>query len=743
MSNQMFSVLETTSKDLTFLKTKDLRGVRNNQDLQEALDWLSFKDLIAFDIETTGLSVIYDKLVGFSFGDANTAFYVPIAHQLEENVPTSFVSQLIAQISQKKLIYHNAKFDWKFIYAKLGIDLPITHDTLALAALSDSDKIESKGSLTLKHLVKEFFNVDMLELKEDLQTTDFSVVPIEDAIWYAAPDSLCTFMLYKKLIPNLKTYDFGFIYDLEISIIKSVAKIELNGIRLDTKFIVANTERLNIMVSSLKKEIEDYGGGAYDIDSPQQLSELIYTQLKIRKIRDSVSTDVRILEQLEDEHEIIPKLQLYSSISTLQSAFFGKILGTISEDGRLHSDFNQFGTRSGRFSSSGGTGRNGASIKLNLQQMPKEHEGFNIRKAFIPEDGYYWLHADYSQLEYRVMASLSEETALIDAFVKGIDFHSQTASIFLKIALDKVTKDDRSKGKTLNFAVSYGMSKYGLANKLKIAVKLAEKMLEDYFANLQRLKLLVRNIKEGAMKNSFVKTYFGRMRWFKDMPTEHELLVKYLRKTFNTYIQGTAADIAKMGIRNVFQALDKADFDMKCVSTIHDELNFEVHKSIPPAVAAAFIKKHMDISFPDDKKIRWCPITADVSVGPSFGQQYDIEPKHYEFDTMLYDDFVSMLSGKSEAPIETISKVELVKPAIILKGKVSRRKLENLKSIILKNIGEYNIYFVENYDIFAFAPNFKINPTPFVLNELGNLGFEYETVFDKTDLKLDLDKILK
>lgn len=739
----MFSVLETTTKDLTFLQSKDLRAVRTDQDLQEALDWLYFKDLIAFDIETTGLSVIYDQIVGFSFGDASTAFYVPIAHSLEQNVPKEFVSKLLAQISQKKLIYHNAKFDWKFIYVKYGIDLPITHDTLALAALSDSDKIEAKGSLSLKHLVKELLGVDMLELKEDLQTTDFSVVPIEDALWYAAPDSLCTFMLYAKLIPNLKTYDFGTIYDLEISIIKYVAQIEINGIRLDTKFIVSNTERLNIMVSNLKKEIEAYGGGSYDIDSPQQLSDLIYNQLKIRKIRESTSTDVRILEQLEEDHEIIPKLQLYSSISTLQSSFFGKILGTISEDGRLHSDFNQFGTRSGRFSSSGGTGRNGSSIKLNLQQMPKEHEGFNIRKAFIPEEGYYWLHADYSQLEYRVMASLSEETALIDAFVKGIDFHSQTASIFLKIPLDKVTKDDRSKGKTLNFAVSYGMSKYGLANKLKIAVKIAEKMLEDYFANLQKLKLLIRNIKEGAMKNSYVKTYFGRMRWFRDMPSDHELLVKYLRKTFNTYVQGTAADIAKMGIRNVFQALEKADFDMRCVSTIHDELNFEVHKSIPPAIAAAFIKKHMDINFPNDKKIRWCPITADVSVGPSFGEQYDIEPQHYALDTVLYDDFVKIISGKESSVEETISKIPVSKPAIIINGKVSRRKMESLKSLILKNIGEYNIYFVDGYDIFSFAPNFKINPVPFVLNEISNLGFECELVYDKSDLKLDLDKILK
>lgn len=739
----MFSVLDTTSKDISFIKNADLRLIQTEEDVEDALHWISLHSLMAFDIETTGLSHIYDHIVGVSFGTGDTAFYLPVRHRLDENAPEGSLERILKALSQKELIMHNGKFDWKFTYAKTGIDLPITHDTLAIAALADSDRIENKGGLSLKHLVKELLNIDMLELAEDIGTTDFSVVPLSDAIYYAATDSLCTFKLFEHLNHFIKDYNLEFIYNLELSIIKSIGTIELNGIKLDLDFIRTNVPELERLCISLKDECEAYGDHEYDIDSPQQLSELLYNRLKIKKLKDSTSTDVKILQRLQNEHEIIPKLITYSSLNKLRNSFFGKIESTIAEDGRIHSDFNQFGARSGRFSSSGGVGKNGVPISINMQQMPKEHQGFNIRKGFTTEEGYYWLHCDYSQLEYRTMASLSGEDSLIDAFIQGVDFHVKTASTFLGIPIDKVTPEDRKHGKTLNFAVSYGMSKYGLANTLGCSPAKAEEMLNAYFKNLPRLTRLSNRIKEDAKRNGYVRTYFGRIRWFRNMPTDPRELENYLRRTFNTYIQGTAADIAKMGIKRTFDALANSSYDMRCISTIHDELNFEVNKSIPVVEAAKFIRDAMSIQLPEENGIRWAPFRADVSIGPSFGEQYEMDPYYTEeYEGLLYDDFIAKIGGASKKQETKLKEIYLEKPCILLQGNLSNKKAENLKLLIEKNPGEYRIYFKDGLRVYRFDDSIRINPTPFVMNEFYNLGFEAQSFVDKTDLKLDLDKIL-
>ena len=740
---QMFSCLETTDKDISFITSADLRLIKSDEDVQSALDWISNNQLFAFDIETSGLSNIYDRVVGFSFGTGDTAFYLPLNHKLDENVSYENYLKILKAISKRELIYHNAKFDWKFIFFKDGIDLPITHDTLAMMALIDSDRIEKKSELGLKHLAKEFLNIDMLELEDDLGTTDFSVVPLSDAIYYAATDSLCTYKLYEKLIPKIKELDLEEIYALELSIIKSIGKIELNGIKIDLDFIRSNTPKLTELCKTLKAECEAYGDGDYDVDSPQQLSNLLYNHLKIKQLNNSTSTDVKLLERLADEHEIIPKLITYSELKKLSNSFFGKIESTIAEDGRVHSDFNQFGARSGRFSSSGGVGKNGTKISINMQQMPKEHQGFNIRKAFVTEPGYYWLHCDYSQLEYRTMASLSGEDSLIDAFIEGVDFHVKTASTFLNIPIEKVGKEERKQGKTLNFAVSYGMSKYGLANTLGCSPDQAGSMLEAYFKNLPKLTRLSKRIKESAVRTGYVKTHFGRIRWFRNMPSDPKDLDNYLRRTFNTYIQGTAADIAKMGIQRTFKALAESDYDIRCVSTIHDELNFEVHKSIPVQEAAKFIRDCMSIQLPEADGIRWAPFRADVSIGPSFGEQYEMEDYYTpEYEGLLYDDFIAKIGGSSKKEEVKLSQVFLEKPCILLQGVISNKKAESLKTLIDKNPGEYLIYFKEGLKTFRFDDQFKINPTPFVLNELYNLGFDVSSFVDKNNLKLDLDKIL-
>jgi len=370
--------------------------------------------------------------------------------------------------------------------------------------------------------------------------------------------------------------------------------------------------------------------------------------------------------------------------------------------------------------------------------------GFNFRRAFICEPGYYWLHCDYSQLEYRTMASLSCEDSLIDAFIQGVDFHVKTASTFLGIPIEKVTEEDRNHGKMLNFAVSYGMTEWGLANSLNVKVDKAREMLDSYFKKLPKLTRLSNRIKELALKDGYVRTYFGRIRWFRDIPEDKKEREKYLRKTFNTYIQGSAADIAKLGIKRTFEALAKSNYDMRCVSTIHDELNFEVNKNIPVVEAAKFIRDAMSIQLPEKNGIRWAPFRADVSIGPSFGEQYEMNDYYKpEYEGLLYDDFMAKIGGTlSKEETHKLSQIYLEKPCVLLKGILSKKKLENLKDLIIKNKGNYTIYYSEGLQVFRLGEEANINPTPFVLNELAQIGFDAQAFCDTIDQELDYKKIL-
>lgn len=738
----MFSVLETTSKDLSFIRSLSLTLVLDKNSFNEAVSFLDSQNIVGYDIETTGLSIIYDTIVGFSFGTDKRGFYVPIGHRMEENCPEELWHGLLEKLKEKKLVAHNAKFDHKFSFNQLGFDFEYSHDTMIMLALIDSDRIESKGKLQLKALAKEIFNVDMLELQEDLGTHDFSLVPIQDALFYAATDSCMAFKLLMKFLPDIDRLGLKQIYKLELDNIKNVASIEARGIKVDLEFIKNNESKLALIVTDMKRDIEKEGNFTYDINSPAQLSTFLYEFLKIPKWKESTSTDVKILAILADKHSIIEKLIEYSELRKLHDSFFTKVEHSIAEDGRIHADFNQMGARSGRFSSSGGVGRNGQELKINMQQMPKS-KAFPIRKAFTTEDDFYWLHVDYSQLEYRVMASLSEEDSLLEAYFKGVDFHSQTASIFLNIPLEKVTPDDRSNGKTLNFAVSYGMTKYGLAAKLNISVQKAEALLEAYFFKLPKLKALIRRIKEETLKVKYVRTYFGRLRWFNNLPTDEEDLKYHLRKAFNTYIQGTAADIAKIGMRNAFRVIASyPEGQINCVSTIHDELNFEVHKSIPPAEIIFKLKEAMELKF-EKSKIRWTPFVVDASIGLSFGELKDVSVAQLQAaPTALFDFFMSSAPKEVFQPRE---KDVIIKPSIVIEGDFSKKKLSQMKEVFSKNRGLFSIYMKDKASgkSILLESSIKLNPTPFVKNILISLGFKIDLHVEESNETVSIDKLLQ
>lgn len=733
----MFSVLETTSKDTTFLQSMQLNLVQTEEDIAQAIRYIQSKTLLAFDIETSGLSFLYDKLAGFSFGDETTGYYVPVNHAFEDNVSEADMLRILDVLKDKSLIYHNSKFDWGFILQKYGIDLPITHDTLAIAALINSDE---KDRLGLKHLVHVNLGIEMLELKDDLDTYDFTTVALSDAIYYAIPDSILTFRLFQHLYPYISRFKLGTVYSLELEVIKYVGEMEHNGVSINIDYIRESRPKLINLIKATKAECEKYGDNMYDIDIPSQRADLIYDHLKIPKYKDNAGTSIPILEQLSVKHPIIKKLIYYTHMKKLLSSFFSKAESNVCEDNRIHTEFKQFGTRSGRFSSGGGFGKRGSKIKVNLQQLPKASAGFNFRKAFTVPKGYYWLHSDYSQLEYRTMASLSGEKYLIEAFKAGVDFHSKTASLFMGIPLEKVTKNDRKQGKTLNFGVSYGMSPFGLAQRLRCTPDEAKSKIEKYYQNLPQLKQLVSDIKTFAIKNKFVRTYFGRIRWFRDIPVDKKQRDSYLLKTFNTYVQGSSADLSKMGIAKTFRRLrEHPELDIKPILTIHDEINFEVNENISPAVAASFIREAMTL-YPEDiepqpSKIDWVTVRADVSIGTSFGEQVDLEEEDYSSE-LTFKEWWN-LKGTQDVKEKESLVLEPALPSIVLGGGITQRKAKLLSELCKKNQGNYTIYIEESGIIYQL--NQTINPTPAVTNNLLDIGFNYQLLQDRNDLAKKID----
>lgn len=710
---------------------------------KEVLDFLSCNEVIAFDIETDGLSPFYNKLAGFSIANAKESYYVPCNHKFIENMPESEYVTILKELLNKKVVGHNLKFDYKFIYYKFGIDFEIYADTYIYAALVNSERIGSKGKLGLKTLSGELLDINMVKLDEVSSEKDFTIATVEQCLEYACADAFVTFKLFvylnnivNKLSLNSSKYFPNGVVGIEHSIVKYIAKMELLGVLVDDRLADSIVQQLQSKVNELEKSIRSFIKESVDLNSPKQLSAALYDDLGIPMIKNSRSTDKKILAMLVDKHPVVNMLLEYSKISTLIDNFFGKVNSITAEDGRIHTEFNQMGARSGRFSSSGGVGREGQPIRVNLQNMPKakEKDEFNFRKIIIPSEGYYWLHADYSQVEYRTLASMAGEQELIEAYHNGTDFHSKTASMMLNIPVNKIDSTARNKGKTLNFAICYGMNEYGLAHSLNIEVKESKMLLEEYFKNLSGIKDFRDETYVFAVENSYVKTFFGRIRRLGKYPEDSKEAIKYLRSAFNTVIQGTAADLVKIGLYKAFKAIESSGLDIKPVLTVHDELNFEVNKEIPVNVAAKLIYDAMTINMEDFGVKGWTKFLVDCSVGTSFGQTFDIE----DFETEVY--FEEWFNkNKAEMLDPSLKKTKLKKPCIILGGQITTKKARDLYDITSRNYGEYRIYIKLENGNYCLVDK-RINPIPQVLNSLKKIGLTIE--YNSEEKNVDIDKLI-
>ncbi len=537
--------------------------------------------LLVIDIESDSKDPMRGKIVGVALCFAPPrAYYFPFGHEgLEalKQLPQEILEEFSPLLEGEKPLKlgHNIKYDL-IILKRKGFELRgLEGDTMLASYLLDP----TRRTHGLDELAEEILGHRMISYKEvtrELQKGEsFARVPLEKARDYACEDAHVTYLLYQYFWPRLKEETLWRVFEeIERPLIRVLARMEMAGIRIDIPYLRELSQELSRRLRELEEEIFSLAGERFNLNSSRQLGFILFEKLKLPKIKrtpkkTAFSTDNEVLEELSASHEL-PRLVLaYRTLAKLKSTYVDALPKMLNpETGRIHTSFNQTVTATGRLSSS----------DPNLQNIPvRGEEGAKIRKAFVPEEGWLFLSADYSQIDLRVLAHYSEDPTLIEAFHHGEDIHRRTAAEIFGIPPEKVTPEMRRMAKTINFGIVYGMSPYGLAKELKIGRREAKAFIERYFARYPGVKRYMENIIKEAREKGFVQTLFGRKRPLPDIKSPNRTAREFAERTaINTPIQGTAADIIKLAMIRIDQILEKEGFRTRMLLQVHDELLFEV-----------------------------------------------------------------------------------------------------------------------------------------------------------------------
>ena len=591
------------------------------EDLKDFIEKLKNQNLFAFDTETTSLNIFEAELVGVSFCfDTKTSYYVPLLHEVmfEENKQVdidefiSLVKKIFENENQKKT-GHNLKYDIQ-IFKNYGVNVKgVSFDTMIAAYLLSPDDL----SFSLSSTAKKYLGLDGIEYKDVIGKKDnFSQVDIQRAANYSAEDSYFSWMLYLKLSKELEEKELTKVfYDIDLPLLDVLSKMELNGVCIDTESLKKSSIFLGEELKTLENEIYELAGGStFNINSPKQLSFILFEKLGIstkgiKKTTQGYSTDVTTLEKLKGVHPIADKLLQYRSVFKLKSTYIDSLpLYVSKKTGRLHTKFNQAVTGTGRLSSS----------DPNLQNIPvKTEEGRKIRDAFIAPKGKVVISADYSQVELRVLAHMSHDKALIDAFKNNEDIHTKTSKFIFNLGEDEIpTSEQRRLGKVINFGVVYGMSAFRLSKELSINMFTAQKYIDGFFQKYSGVKAYFDKLLVEVKDKGYVSTMFGRKRFTASIDKEGRDKGYLNRMAINAPIQGTAADIIKLSMLNIQREIEKNNYPLKMIIQIHDELVFECDESFKEK-GAEFIKFQME----NVLKLE-VPLKVDVGVGASWGEAH-------------------------------------------------------------------------------------------------------------------------
>lgn len=579
---ELFKKFEFTRllKDVAAEKKTDkqYRWVTDWEEIRSLFDELRRQKSFTLDFETTSEFPMLAKIVGISFAwKDHEAIYIPMGHQGLPNQPDrDAVLAALKPILEDETIKktgHNLKYEY-IIFKRHGIHLRgMSCDTMVASYVLNPSKYRH----SLDNVAMDYLDHKMISFKDVAGTgkkaVTFDKVEIEKASEYACEDSDITHILSKQLLPKIKEDGADELYDtIEMPLIEVLAGMEIRGVKLDLDFLQALSEEFGGKLEALEEKIYHEAGQAFNINSTKQLGEILFDKLLLpvqKKTKTGYSTDVSTLTELSRLHPLPGEILTFRSLAKLKSTYIDNMPALVNpETGRIHTSFNQTMTATGRLSSS----------DPNLQNIPiRTDEGRRIREAFITEPGWHLLSADYSQIELRLLAHLSEDETLIDAFLKDEDIHARTAAEVWNVEPDAVSADMRREAKVINFGIIYGMSSFGLSRELEISPKQAQEYIDSYFLQYGRVKGYMDQVLENARENEYVSTLMNRRRYLPDINARNNAVKKFAERTaVNAPIQGTAADLIKIAMINIDRDLERKKLQSKMILQVHDELVFEV-----------------------------------------------------------------------------------------------------------------------------------------------------------------------
>jgi DNA polymerase-1 len=583
--------------------TLALEIVLTEEQLAALIERLQSAPEISLDTETTSEDAMTAELVGISLAiEPGAGFYIPLAHSYlgaPRQLPRDLVMAKLKDILQTKpIIGQNLKYDAK-ILRRSGIELKnIVFDSMLAAYLLDPESRKD-----LNELARRYLGHSVMDFSE-LGAARMDLVPIEQAARYSIADAEAVIRLKEKMLPELRSKNQEkLFYEVELPLINVLIEMELNGILLDKEILREQAKELETLATQLLQDIFRLAGQDFNPNSPKQVAYVLFEKLKLpvlRKTKTGPSTDAYVLQELASLHPLPEKLLAYRELEKLLSTYVKKLPEYINpRTGRVHTTFQQHITVTGRLS----------STEPNLQNIPVRTElGGQIRKAFVAPPGRVLIGADYSQIELRVLAHLSEDPGLIEAFERDEDVHARTAATIFNIPIESVGPRERRIAKMINFGLSYGMTGYGLAQRTGLSRSEAEKFIKNYFENYPGVRAYMERVVREAEEKRYLETLLGRRRYFVELSSQTK------REAINFPVQGTAADIMKLAMLRVYERIQSGEIRADMLLQIHDELIFEADAEAAER-AAQLIKQTMEGAF----SLR-VPLKVETHIGTNWGE---------------------------------------------------------------------------------------------------------------------------
>ncbi len=600
-------------------KVGDYQIVDSVATLEAAAAELGQGKAVVVDVESTSTDPMAAKLVGIAItAQEGKGYYVIVGHRDAANLSLETVGQVLAPLLQDPAIpkyAHNANYDLT-VLAEHGLDVtPMTCDTMIAEWLLNP----ASRNLGLKNLAWNRLGVEMTPISQLIGSGKKQVtmdrVAAEKAAPYACADVDMTLRLAGQLLPELHEKELWSLYsEVEMPLVPVIVDMQRAGVKLDVVTLTRMSRQLGERLGELQTEIEGHVGRAININSTQQLSVALFDEMDLalpwmrRGASGYYSTAADVLEKIRDKHPVVELILEHRQLSKLKGTYVDALPALVNpRTGRVHTSYNQTGSVTGRFSSS----------NPNLQNIPiRTEQGREIRRAFVADDGWLLLAADYSQVELRVLAHISGDPTMLDAFARGEDIHASTAAAIYEVPLDEVTSDQRRVAKMTNFAISYGVTGFGLAERTGLDPKDAEAFIQTYFATYPRVKEYIDRTHEQARDQGYVETLLGRRRYFHELGTtsraHHNARQQADRMAINAPIQGTAADILKVAMNRLWRELRARGLRSRMILQVHDELVLEVPKEELDE-AASLVIEMMEGAYTLD-----APLKVDAKIGPNW-----------------------------------------------------------------------------------------------------------------------------